>query len=249
MTDMPARPLHPCIPLIAAFAAIGAAAHAQAPAQPAQPGAPGIPGAPGTPGTPGVATAGGLEPVDQGFADLDLLSASLRYLEMGYRQELHYERLFEVPGHPDLLMRRDGAMTAIFHRSRYEETEDGLVPLIPDGAIFHLGPIDDNLLATITGRGLAGVGPAGGRRPPDSADARADGRVSSMVSPMQAERPGRETGPLVFPTFRSPAAPAPGARPAPPDAETEAPTIWNSEVYRRTRLQSLLRDAARADRP
>ncbi|TVQ30395.1 MAG: hypothetical protein EA376_13095 [Phycisphaeraceae bacterium] len=237
------RPLHPCFPLLAAFAAIGAAAHAQAPAQPAQPGAPTIPG------TPDAATAGGLVPVDQGFADLDLLSTSLRHLQLGSREDLGFERLFTVPGHPDLLMRRDGAMTAIFHRSLYEETRDGTVALIPDGAIFHLGPLDDNLLATMTGRGLAGVGSAAGRRTPDSAGARADGRVSSMVSPMKVERPGRDEGPVVFPTFLTPPAPAPNAGQDDPEADIEAPTIWNNEVYRRMRLQSLLRNAARADRP
>lgn len=100
-------------------------------------------------GMPGVALAAAaafgqqpappLQVVDQGVEDATPLSASLRDPRADLREPTDFERLYRVPGRPDLLMRRSGAMSAVFPDSDYAVTRFGLVPLVPAGTVWMIG--------------------------------------------------------------------------------------------------------------
>lgn len=80
-----------------------------------------------------------LQVVDQGVEDATPLSASLRDPRADLREPTDFERLYRVPGRPDLLMRRSGAMSAVFPDSDYAVTRFGLVPLVPAGTVWMIG--------------------------------------------------------------------------------------------------------------
>lgn len=199
-----------------------AVAHAQAPATEARP-----------------------KPVDQGVADLDGLSRSLRVVETGLQHDQNFRNLYEVPGRPDLLMRRSGSTVIVFPRSAYIKTRDGTFPIIPAGATFYIG----SLPQSVTGPGgETGALPSG---------------ALSKLEPPRAYSPlrhaGQVSGRLDLRTPLPPAgAPAPIAAPppeAPPDqaeppAQTQTqpmsappPTVFTNETYRKLRMAEILSTA------
>src|SRR5205814_2404538 len=72
-----------------------------------------------------------LEPVDQAVEDINPLSMSLRHMQFDLRQPAGFEQVYAVPGHPDLLMRANGGLFAVFPQSVYAQGKSGLVPLVP----------------------------------------------------------------------------------------------------------------------
>lgn len=75
-------------------------------------------------------------PLDQGLEDVGPIGTSLRRTT----RDLHAPRGFDEVFRTDdgLLMRRDGALEAIFPRSSYIATPDGVAPAIPAGTIFRI---------------------------------------------------------------------------------------------------------------
>jgi len=75
-------------------------------------------------------------PLDQGLEDVGPIGTSLRRTT----RDLHAPRGFDEVFRTDdgLLMRRDGALEAIFPRSSYIATPDGVAPAIPPGTIFRI---------------------------------------------------------------------------------------------------------------
>ena len=82
------------------------------------------------------------ETVDEGITDRGSNAVSLRRVEFDLRQDTDFDHLYEAPGRPDLLMRRDGAITAVFSQSLYAISKGGLIPVIPPGALFFIGAPD-----------------------------------------------------------------------------------------------------------
>lgn len=95
----------------------------------AQRGLPPIPGALPEP----------LQPIDEGIADRGSGAVSFRRIEVDQRQDTNFDHIYTAPGRPDLLMRRDGAITAIFPQSIYAVSKGGMIPMIPAGTIYFLG--------------------------------------------------------------------------------------------------------------
>ncbi len=80
-----------------------------------------------------------LKSVEANVGDLGPLSRSLRSLGADLRQPTNFDRVYRVPGHDDRFMRINGGLYAVFERSLYAPTRDGIVSLIPGGTVFYIG--------------------------------------------------------------------------------------------------------------
>lgn len=85
--------------------------------------------------------------IDPGHADTSPTGISLLRLDIDQRIPTGFENVYQIQ-RPDafgrgqtLFMRVDGAVMAIFPRSVYTPTPGGLVPEIPAGTVFQIGPI------------------------------------------------------------------------------------------------------------
>ena len=106
-----------------------------------------------------------LSTVDQSIADLGPLTGSLRQMSQGMEFPSGFRKVYQVPdsidpaSNPNLglppaerrFMRGDGGLVAMFDRSVYIPTEDGLLPDIPASTIWVIGGIP---LATEPGHGM-----------------------------------------------------------------------------------------------
>ncbi len=171
--------------------------------------------------SPGVAAAqltaasSSLQPLDQFFEDADPLASSLRLRFVDPRQPVGFQQLYQGPG--DLLMRVNGAVTALFPRSVYAVGPRGVLPLIPPGTVFHIG-----------------ADPASLRRQRPTATTRpSPALVRGLIAPARAQDVAAGE------TDRS-AAPHRRAWP-------RRVTVWSDERYRQRRLRTLLREALELD--
>ena len=80
-----------------------------------------------------------LNSVEANVGDLGPLSRSLRSLGADLRQPTNFDRVYRVPGQDDRFMRINGGLYAVFERSLYAPTRDGIVSLIPGGTVFYIG--------------------------------------------------------------------------------------------------------------
>jgi hypothetical protein len=81
----------------------------------------------------------GFDQIDQAVADINPLGTSLRNLQVDLRQPTGFANVYEVPGRPDLRMRINGGIFAIFPFSTYAQSRRGTVPLIPANTVFFIG--------------------------------------------------------------------------------------------------------------
>ncbi|MCA9282497.1 MAG: hypothetical protein H6812_13850 [Phycisphaeraceae bacterium] len=81
------------------------------------------------------------QPVQQGVADVDPLLESLRTYSPSLRQDNNYQHVYILdrndPNSP--FFRRAGGLYAVFPRSEYVLTSDGVVAAVPPGTVFHFG--------------------------------------------------------------------------------------------------------------
>ncbi|MCC6970641.1 MAG: hypothetical protein IT434_10515 [Phycisphaerales bacterium] len=94
-----------------------------------------------------------LEPVPQGTVDANPLAAPANVQPLDLRLPLGFDRVFRVvePGRSMLnqrYARSSGAITAVFPRSQYTPTRDGVIPEIPAGTIFYIGGLPDDLFSS-----------------------------------------------------------------------------------------------------
>ena len=80
-----------------------------------------------------------LKAVEEKVGDLGPLSRSLRVLGADLRQPANFDRVYRISGTDDRFIRINGGLYAVFERSLYVPSEDGLVPLIPGGTVFYIG--------------------------------------------------------------------------------------------------------------
>jgi hypothetical protein len=86
-----------------------------------------------------------LTPVEQGVADVDMLSSSLRSLQADLRAPAGFERVYEgswedrYGQRSGFFARVSGGVTAVFPMSRYSAVLGGIEPEIPAGTVFYLG--------------------------------------------------------------------------------------------------------------
>ncbi len=191
----------------------------------------------------------GLTPVDAGRPDMSPFSLSFRRLQMDLRLPLGFDQVYQIDPAPPLLgavgrptgaprfARRSGALTAVFPRSEYQSTEDGVKVIVPADTRFHIGPMDG---------GLTPAAPA----PTGPSSWHGASTVASMIADHSVDRGVRRAGPgpQAAVSVAMPPAPVPPAPPSPPIAAQAATRegMMTSEVYRVRRLTSLLNEAARA---
>jgi hypothetical protein len=135
--------------LVAAACAVGPA-FAQAPA-PAPAPAPSSVSA-------GSAT-GPLQQVDQASADRHSLSQSLRVMPVDLSPH-NFERVYQVPGRDDLMMRSNGALYAVFEQSDYmrdPKKKGAMKAVVPAATVFYIGRPDFSVIRSAGIRDLSFV--------------------------------------------------------------------------------------------
>ncbi|MGI9014780.1 MAG: hypothetical protein ACR2GY_11115 [Phycisphaerales bacterium] len=173
-----------------------------------------------------------MRPVEQGVDDVGPLSESLRLIEPGLDPGSAFDQVYEVPGQPDLFMRVDGGLHAVFRRSLYSEAG----ALVPSDTVFSIGPPvlydRDGFLIDPLWIGSAGAQTsADGVRPPQT--------VFGILEPL-----------TYHPLARPPRAGRSAIEAEPNqsvDAALIARTIANDPGYRARRLARLMQRAARAE--
>lgn len=85
------------------------------------------------------ATRTSLEMLEQGVEDVGPLATSQRVPPADLRVASDFEHVYRVPGNDSMLMRRDGALTAVFPRSEYLLTKDGSFAALPAGLTWVIG--------------------------------------------------------------------------------------------------------------
>lgn len=75
--------------------------------------------------------------VDQGWEDIDPLARSLFHARPDLRSATGFGDVFDLGD--GRFARVDGGLVAVFPRSTYVGTLDGLVPTIPPGTVFYIG--------------------------------------------------------------------------------------------------------------
>lgn len=103
----------------------------------------GQPSTPSVPQTPGSTTPAGLRPVDPTYEDTGPLGVSLRQLRPDLRTPLDFDRVYQIqpahPNGPDQFTRISGAIAAVFPRSQYTTTRNGVRIDVPAGTVFYIG--------------------------------------------------------------------------------------------------------------
>lgn len=82
--------------------------------------------------------------VEQGVADRDSLGRSLRVQSVDLSPH-GFERVYQVPGRDDLLMRTNGALYAVFTQSSYArdpKVKTALRAVVPAATVFYIGRPD-----------------------------------------------------------------------------------------------------------
>jgi len=148
------------------------------------------------------------------------------------------ESAFGVPR--SMFMRRSGAVTAVFPRSAYVETRNGLRPTIPAGTIFHLGDP--------ARREMFGIDRP--REEEESSAAASSGRVLAqredrrirMDAPLQTSGPGASS--THFAAASSERLMSDREREAEAErAKKQEPpprSLWTNEAYRQGRIEQLV---------
>lgn len=187
-----------------------------------------------------------LRRVAPGYEDFSPVALSRRLEPVDIRATLFAEDVYEgertdrFGSSERIYMRMYGGIVAVFPRSSYTRTSQGVEADIPPGTVFHLGTPAEAI-------GAERVQPRRATLRPGQVDLRHDlsaagDRVALSVSGATGRTPPRETAKWL----EGAAGEAPGA-----DQGLEAGeplSIFNSERYRQQRMASLLAEAARAQR-
>lgn len=159
-----------------------------------------------------------LTPVDQNVSDVSPLQTSLIRLEPDHGWASGFERVYESPLFPGKFIRIHGAVWALFPKSEYVESDDGLLPVVPAATEFFIGPPPV--------AGVAGTFDA----PPSN--------YVSLLAPSRYL--GADTA------AASQSASAPIVLRASSPAPTRL-TVWSGSEYRSRRLDAILRLARESD--
>ena len=81
----------------------------------------------------------GLQPVEQLVADRGPLSTSLRWVQYGLNQPYNFNDLYQLPVGTNEYVRRNSGLWAVFPRSIYHRTEQGVARSVPAGTVYYIG--------------------------------------------------------------------------------------------------------------
>ncbi|MCC6425969.1 MAG: hypothetical protein IT435_04025 [Phycisphaerales bacterium] len=201
-----------------------------------------------------------LKPVSQGTSDANPLSASNRALPADLRMPLGFDRVYRIESASrgrtlgDLYARQSGGLTAVFPRSQYTMTSEGLIPEVPPGTTFYLGNLPDRVTGADSSRATVRKNAPNyidrsARDPRDLERGPIDSRVSQSAS-----RPAEMQAAPIRDTAASDAgraaALAPGSQPLlTPRHRDDLPprsSVFNDETYRSKKIADLLDRAAAA---
>jgi hypothetical protein len=149
-----------------------------------------------------------VQQVDSAAGDRHALSTSLRVMSVDLSPH-NFERVYQVPGRDDLMMRSNGALYAVFEQSDYmrdPKKKGAMKAVVPAATVFYIGRPDFSVIRSAGIRDLSFVqndapsppvakplhsmpgvsrfpsDPVDGRAGPARGDARTDGRVSGAAS-------------------------------------------------------------------
>ncbi len=159
-----------------------------------------------------------LERIEQGFEDVSPLATSLEHYNIELRQPSGFDSVYRVPGSDGLLMRRDGALHALFERSEYVPTRFGAQAVAPPGTIYSIGPPSDELIASMS-------------HGPRSLLSGASGATAYTPVPTSSLRVSNR----IAPTAPDDAASGIGTR----SLMSATPSVWTHDVERRRRVNAL----------
>ena len=184
--------------------------------------------------------SGDLKPLDQTVEDTSPLSRSLRQVELGLHAPTAFEQVYRLPGQEDLYLRVSGGIYALFPQSAYSQGENGPIPLIPAGTVYHMGyPNMDHLgladASTRQNEGRMGEDPYG------RLNLRLEPQRSGPAGQRQAFR-SAATVPFTGVDRRQPREGSPIVN------HPSASTIVTDASYRANRIRELMQSAANAVR-
>lgn len=147
-------------------------------------------------------------PVRPNVSDTGPLSRDLLRLEPGLRVPRGFERVFELrtAAGDRVLLRRNGAVTAVFPRSVYTASRRGLLAEVPPGTTFIIGDPGPELARRNV---LPGLRPQGETRRPSPL--RRDTRLDLSYSPGGVRGGGPRQAPIAAPARTMPRRPLSGA--------------------------------------
>lgn len=83
--------------------------------------------------------AGALVPIEQGVADRSATATSLKIQPVELSQSTNFQKLFGVAGRPDLFVRSQGGLYAVFAQGSYQKVNGTTYIQWPAGTTFHIG--------------------------------------------------------------------------------------------------------------
>lgn len=83
--------------------------------------------------------AGALVPIEQGVADRSATATSLKIQPVELSQSTNFQKLFGVAGRPDLFVRSQGGLYAVFAQGSYRKVNGTTYIQWPAGTTFHIG--------------------------------------------------------------------------------------------------------------
>lgn len=213
-----------------------------------------------------------LQQLDQASADRHSLSQSLRVMPVDLSPH-NFERVYQVPGRDDLMMRTNGALYAVFEQSAYSRDPNrkgALKAVVPAATVFYIGRPDFRVIRSAGIRDLSFVrndappppmakplqsmpgvsrfpsDPVDGRAAPARVDARTDGRAASAAS---GRADPADPAPAAAPRHADRSVPVrPPADVAPEDhaaAEPPPAPVRQEQPGFRERIDELMRRAAK----
>lgn len=89
---------------------------------------------------------GDLVPIEVGVSDMNTLGTSLKQMPVELNETTNFQRLFGVAGRPDLLVRSQGGMYAVFDQGQYvtvrKQNSSRTYATWPSGTTFYIGRPD-----------------------------------------------------------------------------------------------------------
>lgn len=107
--------------------------------------------------------AGALVPLDQGVTDRSATATSLRIQPVELSETTNFQKLFGVAGRPDLFVRSQGGLYAVFDQGSYRNVKGRTFIQWPSGTMYYIGqPNFSGLKSNGVRIGQSGVNPPPG---------------------------------------------------------------------------------------
>ncbi len=82
---------------------------------------------------------GTLVPIEQGMVDRSASATTLRVQPVELSETTNFQKLFGVAGRPDLFVRSQGGLYAVFDQGSYKTVQGRTMVLWPAGTIYYIG--------------------------------------------------------------------------------------------------------------